>query len=441
MDYIDSYQRYLEQIPDDIKNSVQSGKKHVFGYTDNVDVLLKWDAGILNGILEEFLEDEPFEMIGGKIATMSDFARVVSYYAINGLGGESDIADYEVCRRLEEYFETRFSLGGTCAQGAAAINAMGFPVVLHITDKSREACRLLGSPGIYTVSEDGVLVPAEQAWTGAPPVLHIVLQFPKGDRIVVHGREYTIPESNRVILCYDEKVENVLPLAPAFLDYCETNAESIDSYGVSGFNNIISQGVLQQRLQTVCEHYRKVKAKNPRCVIQLECAYYHSTESKLKLLKQLSPYIDIFGMNEEELEQLSRQLGKEIDHHYMSSILEGLEFITELYGLNGIVLHTKDYSMYCGKQLTGIDIEKGLTLGNLMSATRARTGRYGSYEDCKESLKIGLSKTGLQFAHDLKGMKHKTQVCFVPSKYMEHPNYTIGLGDTFTAGVQICLVN
>jgi len=26
----------------------------------------------------------------------------------------------------------------------------------------------------------------------------------------------------------------------------------------------------------------------------------------------------------------------------------------------------------------------------------------------------------------------------VPSRYMERPRYTIGLGDTFTAGVQIC---
>ena len=46
-------------------------------------------------------------------------------------------------------------------------------------------------------------------------------------------------------------------------------------------------------------------------------------------------------------------------------------------------MHTKDYSMYYGSELYGIDLEKALTLGNLLSGTRARIGHYGSLEECR----------------------------------------------------------
>jgi ADP-dependent phosphofructokinase/glucokinase len=79
-------------------------------------------------------------------------------------------------------------------------------------------------------------------------------------------------------------------------------------------------------------------------------------------------------------------------------------------------------------------------MGNLMACTRARTGRYGSYEDCQDSLACPLSETGLRFYEELGTMKLTHDVRLVPSRYMEKPKYTIGLGDTFVAGVQMAFV-
>jgi ADP-dependent phosphofructokinase/glucokinase len=75
-----------------------------------------------------------------------------------------------------------------------------------------------------------------------------------------------------------------------------------------------------------------------------------------------------------------------------------------------------------------------------MAATRARTGRYGSLQDCRESLALPLSERGKTFAQaflQLAGQNEDMALAVVPSRYIEHPRYTIGLGDTFTAGVQI----
>ena len=146
-------------------------------------------------------------------------------------------------------------------------------------------------------------------------------------------------------------------------------------------------------------------------------------------------------MNEEELAEAVAECGQTIDLDDAAQVLDGIKLYRKHFGLRGIVLHTKDYALYDGKPLTGIDMEQGLTLGNLMAATRARTGRYGTWQDCADSLALPLSERGKVFVQrltELAGQDEDAVPVVVPSRYIEHPRYTIGLGDTFTAGVQIC---
>ena len=154
----------------------------------------------------------------------------------------------------------------------------------------------------------------------------------------------------------------------------------------------------------------------------------------------MARYVDVLGMNEEELVVHTRECGQDIDKSSFPDILRGLELVQKKHGVKGIILHTKDYSLYFGNELAGINIEKGLAMGNLMAGTRARTGRYGSRQDCMDSLKDPLSPTGLRFAEELQAMSLAYDVHLVPSRYLEKPKYTIGLGDTFVAGVQMAFV-
>ena len=216
----------------------------------------------------------------------------------------------------------------------------------------------------------------------------------------------------------------------------EKNAKHIISYNLSGYNAIIDPELTERRMQELGAHYKKVKEENPECVIYFESAHYLSQEVKNIVYKEISHYVDIMGMNEEELLAHTRELGIEIDKDDLKDVLQGLEHLIKRYKVQGIIMHTKDYSMYYGSELYGIDLEKALTLGNLLSGTRARIGHYGSLEECRESLKLGLSETGLRFYNELEEMHLDRKVYLVPSRYMEKPVCTIGLGDTFVAGVQ-----
>lgn len=435
MTYLDKYRSYLEEIPLRIEEMKKKKLYTAFGYTSDLDVLIKWDVDKFNHLLEEYLTEEPRFVEGESITNMADFARIVSYFAINGLGGELDITDINVYEYLKNSFDIRYALGGTGAQGAAALGALGVPLVLHITDRSRQVCEFLDYPEISMVCE-GKLFPVMNFATDEPPVCHIILQFNKGDVLSINGKQYTIPLSNRLILDFDQ-IHKYLPIESDFMSYCEENASNIFSYNISGFNGIIDINILKERTTKLKEHYRKVKSNNPDCIIYLEGAHYLNPECKNYVFNELSDCIDILGMNEEEMVDLCAKWAHKVDKECLESVLAALEQNINRYPVKGIIMHTKDYSMYFGQELKKGNIEMGLTMGNLLSGTKARIGKYGSYEDCFDSLLLPLSPIGIRFANQLNEVNRKEYIRIVPSRYMDNPVDTIGLGDTFVAGVQL----
>lgn len=436
MAYQDKYEMYLNQIPADIERCRATGRRHVFGYTSNYDVVLKWDINVYNQILEKFLKEEPSAKAGDTMDTMEDFARISSYCLIKGIGANFDITSVKVCEYLQSHFESEPALGGTCAQGAAALAALGFPMVAQLTDKCKEVCEMMDASGMQVVKGDK-LVPIMEGASEEPPVYHMILQFSKDDRIVIHGKEYAVPLSNRLILFYD-KIHKTVPIDKCFFDYWNAHTEDISSYLASGFDAVIDTDVMEERLRELCEHFEVMRKKNPDFVFYLEGAYYMNPEVKEMLFRRLAPYINIVGTNEEELVAQNEKYGVATDITDIESVVKGIDALIERYHVRGVVLHTKDYSMYYGEELQGIDIEKGLTIGNLMSGTRARIGKYGTQEECRESLSLGLSPTGLAFHDKLETLELKRKAVLVPSRYLEHPKYTIGLGDTFVSGVHTC---
>ena len=145
-------------------------------------------------------------------------------------------------------------------------------------------------------------------------------------------------------------------------------------------------------------------------------------------------------MNEEEVQACAELQGVPIDKNNFDSMIHGLSLVLRQYPVGGIILHTKDYAAYFGKPLK-VDIELGLTAGNLLSGTRARTGHYGNLQECRELLQYGFSQTGAQFSAEAAAWQPQhpeRQLVLVPSRYLERPRCTIGLGDTFVAGVLTC---
>lgn len=438
MAYQDKYLEYLEAVPVIVDQCCRTGDRPVLAYTSNLDAIVKWDVDSFNRLLSCHLKEKPSFAEEETIDNMEDFARIAAYFAVNGFGGEVEITSGEVIEELKKYFEVQYGLGGTCAQGAAALATMGMPVMVHITDQSREVMEWMDYEGMESI-KGGKRVPLKECASENEPLIHLIMQYTKGDIVKACGEEYEVPLSNRLIMDYDQ-VHKIMPVRKEFLDYMEQHAEMMCSYDISGFNAIVDPDVLKERLTELEEHYSILKERNPELTIYFESAHFISAKIRDSLYSSLSGYMDIMGMNEEELVDLTIKKEHPVDKNNIESVLEGLEYLLLIYPVKGIVLHSKDYALYYGKPMEGIDLEMGLTLGNLMSGTRARIGCYGTLEDCKESLRLNLSPAGMEFAARIEKLKLKHRAILVPSRYMEKPRYTIGLGDTFVAGMQLCFV-
>ena len=433
MAYTDRYETYMKESVTDLEKSRESERRIVFGYTSDTDVLLTYDEAAFNEILTKYMKTDMYCRADDVIDSMETFARFVTYYMSNGLGGEVDIVNEEVVQYLLSHFQTQYSLGVTCAQGAAALGTVGMPLLVQISDKCEKVCELMDYPGLECV-RDGKPVPIREIAEGEP-VYHIIFSYTKGDTFRIGDTVYTVPISNRLILDYDTIHKDIV-VEEDFKRYLEEHAQDVISYNISGFNAIIDTELTLRRMDELGRHYRAVKEKNPHCKIYFESAHYLSPDVKHLVYREISRYVNVMGMNEEELVAHTKECGASLDNSSLPDVLKGMELLIEKYQVNGIILHTKDYSMYYGDEMTETNIEKGLTMGNLLSGTRARVGHYGNLDEIRESLQCPLSEVGLAFAEELEQMKLERSACLVPSRYMEKPVCTIGLGDTFVAGVQ-----
>lgn len=441
MAYQDRYLACLNRIPVLAEERRRvPGHTPVMGFTSDLDVLLRWDVERYNRLLEEHLKAEPAVCPGQTIASLEDFARISCGHIIQGLGGAYDVADGQICEDLREIFSDEAAPGGACAQAAATIGAMGLPVNVHITDTSREVCELLNYPGVTGV-RDGKKVCMELLSSDELPIYHVILQFDKGDVVRFFGREVEIPCSNRLIVHCDP-VHMVMPLQEGFFRYWEQTQEKPSSFVVSGFDGVVEDEIINQRLDRVERFLRRLHRRSPETILFLEGAFYIRSHIKDLVFARLSPYMDIISMNEEELSAQLQRLNRPVGNlMQVDGILQSLEPLLEIFPARGAILHTRYYSLYYGSHIPGIDISFGLTMGNLAAGTRARIGSYGTRQQLRETLQVPLSTVGVEIARQAEQYHGPNALTVVPSRLMEHPKFTIGLGDAFLAGVQICFMD
>lgn len=430
--YLLAYEK-LDQV---IKKHLDQKCFPAMGYTSNLDLLCDFQIETLNKLLKKYLPEAKLSDIESakKIVSMETLLKTIVFFCLNGIGGEVDVENVKV---LEESFKWKYGMGGTAVQAAMALAAIDCPSIVHLTDDSSEVCDILNSPYIYTVSKAGELIHTNEVVPGAEQEIHFIIQFKKGDIIRLGKEEIKIPLSNRLILT-KITVNEYVPFSEPYFKYIEKNASKISSNVLSSFNALLDKELLMKRLNYVKQHVKKYKNNNPSGIIFFEDAHYHDFEIRKLCLETIYPHVDIVSLNEEELKYTLEMYNFPIDIESITSSVEGSRFIKDKFGVQeGIIVHTKDYSMYVGNRLE-VDIESGLIYGNLLATAKAENGWYSNKNQIKELLKLPLSLKGMEAKNIISAGKYDDEVVIVPTKYIDKPKYTIGLGDSFVGGVQLC---
>lgn len=430
--YIKTYQEMEQLIADRIANNAFTA----MGYTSNLDILCDFQIETFNQLLHKYLPNTDLNTMKAakEITSMEEFLESIVYFCIHGIGGEVDIADFDI---IKDTFALKMGMGGTATQAAMALAAVGCPSIVHLTDDSKEVCDILNSPHIYTITEEGEIVHTDQIIQAAEQEIHYIIQFKKGDIVCLGSQQIAIPTSNRLIIT-KITVNETLPFSDAYFSYIETHATDIKSNVLSSFNAIQEKGILEERLAYVKNHIQKYKMSNKDGIVYFEDAHYHNRQIRQLCLEMIYPSVDILSLNEEELEYTLGMYDFPIDTNDINSCIMGVAYMKERFSIKkGIIVHTKDYSMYLGEELQA-DIEKGLIMGNMLATAKAVNGWYGTKEQIGEVIKLPLSEKGIRNRKIIQEEHFPYAVTLVPSKYIDKPKYTIGLGDSFVAGVQMC---
>jgi len=412
-------------------------KKYIaLGLASNLDLICEFDIAILNQMIDQYLPDADLTKMKAFrfISSMEELVETFVYYCLHGLGGEAEIENADL---IEKHFKWNHAIGGTGVQAAMALAELGCKSVNHLTDDSKEVCQVLASPYVFVVDQKGMLTSTMEAQQLQKQEIHYVIQFRKGEVLQSDEQAFEIPASNRLIVV-KMTVNKIVPFYEPYFRFIENNAKQITSHVISSFNEISDLQILDQRLEYLGNHVIKYRQANPRGIVFFEEAHYHNDCARVFCMEKLYPKVDIVSMNEEELVHISKMHDMVVEIENIVSCVEALQKIREICGVQkGMVVHTKDYAMYVGNPLE-IDMEAGLIYGNMIAAAKAMHGSYGTKEQIAKLLELEFSATGLRKYCDLQNSRYAAKAVLVPSKYMDKPPFTIGLGDSFTAGLQLC---
>jgi hypothetical protein len=305
----------------------------------------------------------------------------------------------------------RHQVGGTGPQASWALAAVGGRSVLALADRSPGQLAVIdprtGLCADGAIVAAGSLTPSGQA-TKLP---HCILEFTAGTSH--DGR--TLPRSSRIILRFGdepiERDEQFLALTPALAKAARAGLVS----GLNGLPDDADKGSSAERhwLQALVQAWSDTGLD----VIHHELAEFPSPR-RLRDAATLGPATSL-GLSLSELFTLTGARG---DPRLLARDAAGLS------GARRVIVHADDWALavHRGDEHHQRSV---LLAGHALAAARARAGQPATVLDPAEDA---------TYTDDLPAsgpLDDGWQVTCVPAPHLRRPAGTVGLGDTFVAGL------
>jgi ADP-dependent phosphofructokinase/glucokinase len=301
----------------------------------------------------------------------------------------------------------RYQVGGTGPQASWALATLGARSVLALADRS--AAQLAVIDPRAGLCSAGAVVPAGTVMPHGEPSKepHCILEFTAGTT----SGAVTVSRSSRVILRFgDEPVEQDE-------EYLATTADLAPGAGaglVSGLNGPPDD---DRSAQDWVLGLARAWSRSGLPVIHHELAEFPSVQ-RLREAAELAPVTSV-GLSLSELFMLAGTRG---DPRVLARDLG------ERSGAGRVIVHADDWALAVSRGGQA-DPELALLTGNLLAAARAQAGRP------TDDLAPPADARYVDDRPPDGAMGDGWHACCVPAPHLRKPVATIGLGDTFVAGV------
>ncbi|MFI5958956.1 ADP-dependent glucokinase/phosphofructokinase [Cryptosporangium sp. NPDC051539] len=380
-----------------------------------VDYEVKLTADVLERLVAEYGIVAAELTSPTTVTSERDLVVSILGYVARGGGGEHYVASAPALSTFAQRFPYRETLGGTSVRAGIVMSRLGVPSTLHLVSVNDTVRRLLPADGEYLDSgtED----------TFYP---HLIVQYDRGLRVRVADIDIDAPFPNRLIYVNDP-ANSDLRLAAGLGD--RLGAAKV--FLISGFNAMRDVAELDERLAALREHMRQ---QPPDAVTYFEDAAYHEPAFSRRVREALLDEIDVYGLNEDELQSY---LGRAIDLLDAEQVADALTAVHAFIPVPTLVLHTKYWAVTLGEG----DYADALDTGTVMAAARYRHGDDVTTEDVERLREQPRRPESIAFSVALHERLGDAVHC-VPAFALDVPEpTTVGLGDTFVGGFLAALAS
>lgn len=391
-------------------------EKIALGFCNNVDYEIVWNTEALEDLVDRHkiraVELNPV----GQINSERDLLISILSFMKAAAGGERFVANSALIERFAGRFEKKITLGGTSVRAAIAMRKLGYTSALHLITQNDHVRRLLPPDSPYVCSNE-----RDSAYP------HLIVQFPADARICAGDIDICSRQPNRLIYhCNADRI--ALKLNESFADLVESASVLL----ISGFNAIQCERLLAERLRSVA---RIMKALPMDAKVFLEDGGYFDPSFRQLIFQTLGRQIDIFSLNEDELQI---NLKQKVDLQDVAQARRALAALSRQLPVSALVLHTRNWALAYGDGASqyGTALKAGVT----MATTRFCYGDDFTLENYRQIERRPPLSRNAKFAEALNATAGD-QVCCVPVAAVEQTDATtIGLGDAFVGGFLPALV-
>lgn len=364
-----------------------------------------------------------------KINSLDDLVSSLLFCMQSGSGAELLIEREEVARWIEASFSWHHRLGGNAGIMANVLAAQGAMPVLNAPALSKRMAGML-HPRVQLPLQGRLVGPLHAA--REREMSHFVFEFSQGTAVRRGRLRVVAARSNRLIATFDP-LNSRLFTDPDFDSFCSKNIRSFDGALISGFHLVSFSGfreIYEEKIAQIASW----RDGNPELYIHAEMGSFQRPEMMKYLVARLPA--DSLGLNEDELAMICGPASG------WRSTLAAAERLRRSLGLKRVAVHTRDYILSVMlDQISAEEEARALTCGADAAATLASTGSLegmlpegvspGGLIARDEFIDEGATPSG-RGAHLA---RKETIETLVPSLLVDHPRFTVGLGDTATATI------
>ena len=411
------------------------------GFTNSIDRIVTLDAAKLTALIAAHQVADA--ATSHRVDSPRAFVASVLGHVREGSGGELWLRDPGLTPWLRAQFTGRAQVGGTGARGANTVAGLGFGSILHTTSLPPAQATLIDDSGAVMIpTRYGLRRPSQAARRRDPEMVHYIFEYQAGLTVNLGGERLIAPQANRLIVSLDP-ANFRHPIDPLYIAAVADPRHAVRWVLASGFSQVTTTAMAAARIAETISAINRWRHRTCPPRIHLELGAMPDPAIMDLVLTRLAPAVDSVGLNADELRTILAS-PRATALSDPGATVEGMQALRRRLGVGRLSLHTQDY---CLTLTTGDPAAEraALLYGSLVAGTFARRATFPTRAYLAATLaSASVSPAGLVAGAALaarpghaedRGPIGAATLVFTPTLAVTHPRTTIGLGDSFTAGM------